>query len=83
MIEDDIENVDDTNVLIDRDDKFPVDNTLKKYFDISYIRYKRWQSILYTNTFCRSIAWWINMVMTCEKKIMPKYFGVRKRIKWC
>ena len=45
MIEDDIENVDDTNVLIDRDDKLPVDNTLKKYFDISYIRYKRWQSI--------------------------------------
>ena len=83
MVEDGIENVDDTNILIDRDDKLPVDNTLKKYFDINYIRYKRWQSILYANTFWRCIAWWINMLMTSAKKIMPKYFGVRKRIKWC
>lgn len=41
MVEDGTENVDDTNILIDRDDKLPVDNTLKKHFDINYIRYKR------------------------------------------
>ena len=36
-----IEKIENTKILTDTDDKFPVDTTLRKYCDINDILYKR------------------------------------------